>query len=359
MNNRYDIDEIFEVLFSEGKRKGFLTSIEILDRIDEKCLDVELLEDFYSKCSKAGVIIYEDAQLEIPTESSDNSEDWDNFTLDLVKQYLCEIGKIPLLSAKEEQELGKMIKEGNPVQSKEAKEKLVESNLKLVVSIAKRYAARFKEPILDVIDDGNLGLIKAVEKFDYEKGFKFSTYATWWIKQAIVRKNTETGRAIRLPSHMIERINRVKKAMLEISKQTGKTPSAQEIADYMNLTVETVNDVLANIQEPVSLNAPIREDEEGKSFLMDFIPDEKSLFSDEVIKKMTVNSIIEEATKYLDKRELDVIMWRYGFVDGQTYTLDEIAKHYHLTRERIRQIEAKALRKLRTHLKDPNLYNDL
>lgn len=356
MNNRYDIDEALRALLSEGKRKGFLTSKEILDSIDDK-LNVELLENFYEQCAKAGIEIYDDSNSDI-SDSSENDEDLDNFYLDPTGEYLREIGKIPLLSAEEEQELGKLIKEGSPIQAKEAKDKLVSANLRLVVSIARRYAGRFKEPILDVIEDGNLGLIKAAEKFDYKKGFKFSTYATWWIKQSIVRKNNETGRSIRLPSYMVERINRVKRAIVEISEKTGSIPSAEEIAEYMHLTVETVNEAILNFQEPTSLDAPIRENEDSKSFLIDFIPDERTPFSDEVIRGMTVSDILEEATKYLDDRELDVIKFRFGFVGGRTYTLEETAKHYRVTRERIRQIEAKAIRKLRIHLKDPDLYKD-
>lgn len=354
MNNRYDIDETLRALLSEGKRKGFLTSEEIIDSIDDKFVDIELLEDFYEQCAKTGIEIYDDSGSDT-SDSLDNNEYLDNFSLDSTGEYLREIGKIPLLSAEEEQKLGKIIKEGSPIQSKKAKDELVNANLRLVVSIARRYAARFKEPILDVIEDGNLGLMKAAEKFDYEKGFKFSTYATWWIKQSIVRKNTETGRSIRLPSYMVERINRVKRAMVEISKKTGSIPSAEEIAEYMHLTVETVNEAILNFQGPTSLDAPVREDEDSKSFLLDFIPDESSPFSDEVIREMAVSDILEEATQYLDDREIDVIKLRFGFIDGQTYTLEDIAKKYRLTRERIRQIERNSIRKLRKHIKDPNL----
>ena len=355
MNKRYDIDEIFEVLFSVGEKNGFLTSTEILESMEDKCFDVDLLEDFYIKCSNAGIIIYDESPIDISTELSDNFEYLDNFTIDSVKKYFGEIGKLPLLSAQEEQELGKIIKEGNHVQAKKAKDRLVEANLKLVVSIAKKYAVIYKEPILDVINDGNLGLIKAAEKFDYQKGFKFSTYATWWIKQSIIRKYEENGRNIRLPSHMIQRINRVKKAMIELSKMTGKNPSSQEIAEYMNLTVETVNEILENIQEPLSLNAPIREDEGGDTFLMDFIPDDKTHFSDGIIQDMFVSDILDEASKYLNQREMDVIRLRFGLDDGKSHTLEEIARYYHVTRERVRQIEAKALKKLRLHIKDRNL----
>lgn len=354
MNNRYDIDEVLRALLSKGKRKGFLTSLEIVDNVDENFLDMNLLEDFYEQCSNEGIEIYDDSSMDI----SDSSEDNTYLDLDITGEFLREIGKIPLLSAEEEQELGKLIKEGSPIQSKKAKDKLVSANLRLVVSIAKRYAPRFKEPLLDVIEDGNLGLMKAVEKFDYEKGFKFSTYATWWIRQSIIRKNVETGRQIHLPNYMVERINRVKRAIAELSKINGAMPSVEEIAEYMNLTVEIVNEAIMNFQEPASLDAPIKEDEGAKSFLIDFIQDESPSFSDTVVNKMIVCQLIDEASKYLKDRELDVIKLRFGFVDGHNYTLEEVAKYYNLTRQRIRQIEARALKKLRIHLKDPNLYND-
>ena len=357
MNKRYNIDEILKTLFSEGTRKGYLTSAEIIDSIDEKIVNVELLRDFFERCAKAGIEIYDDSIFSI-SDYLEHSEYFDAGSIDLMKEYLREIGRIPLLSAEEELELGKLIKEGSPIQAKQAKDKLVSANLRLVVSITKMYAPRFKEPILDVIGNGNLGLINAAEKFDYEKGFRFSTYATWWIKQAIVRADTDTGRTIRLPNHMVERINRIKKAMIELSKKNGKAPSVDEIAEYIHLTVDAVNEAILYFQEPISLEAPVKENEDAKSSMIDFIPDENSSFSEDVILKIAVADILNEASKYLDEREYKVILLRYGFDDGRPYTLNEIAQKYNLTRERIRQLECRALKKIRDHIKDLDLNNN-
>ena len=261
-----------------------------------------------------------------------------------------------MISAKEEQELGRLIKEGNTLQSKQAQAKLVEANLRLVVSIAKKYTSRMSQPFLDIIQNGNLGLMKAAERFDYEKGFKFSTYATWWIKQSITRSYSETARSIRLPNYMLVKVNQVKKAIDTLMAKTGKTPSMHEIAEYLNISVESAMEAFLNSQDIAYLNTPIGEDKEG-SCLVDFIPDNKNAFS-ELINHLFAKDLLDEASNYLSDREIEVMKLRFGFFDGQMYTLNEIAKQYHLTREKIQMIEAQALRKIRDHLKQTETNNE-
>ena len=262
---------------------------------------------------------------------------------DPVRMYLKEIGKVPLLTADEEIEIAKKMLEGGP-DAEAAKKKLAEANLRLVVSIAKRYVGRGML-FLDLIQEGNLGLIKAVEKFDYTKGYKFSTYATWWIRQAITRAIADQARTIRIPVHMVETINKVIRVSRQLLQELGHDPSAEEIAEEMNMPVEKVRDILKIAQEPVSLETPIGEEED--SHLGDFIPDEEASEPSEAASFTLLKEQLMEVLATLTPREEKVLRLRFGLEDGRTRTLEEVGKEFNVTRERIRQIEAKALRKLR------------
>lgn len=265
----------------------------------------------------------------------------DNASLDdPVKLYLKEIGRVPLLSSDEEIELAKRIIEGD----EGAKKRLAEANLRLVVSIAKRYVGRGMY-FLDLIQEGNVGLIKAVEKFDYTKGFKFSTYATWWIRQAITRAIADQARTIRIPVHMVETINRLKKAQSQLLHENGREPSEEQIAEAMDLPIERVREIMRVAQETVSMETPIGPEEDSR--LMDFIRDEDALAPDEAALKTITNEDIDSVLKTLTPREEAVIRLRFGLEDGRCHTLEQVGLQFQVTRERIRQIEAKALRKLR------------
>ena len=265
----------------------------------------------------------------------------DNASLDdPVKLYLKEIGRVPLLSSDEEIELAKKIIEGDEA----AKKRLAEANLRLVVSIAKRYVGRGMY-FLDLIQEGNVGLIKAVEKFDYTKGFKFSTYATWWIRQAITRAIADQARTIRIPVHMVETINRLKKAQSQLLHENGREPSEEQIAEAMDLPIERVREIMRVAQETVSMETPIGQEEDSR--LMDFSRDEDALAPDEAALKTITNEDIDSVLKTLTPREEAVIRLRFGLEDGRCHTLEQVGLEFHVTRERIRQIEAKALRKLR------------
>ena len=259
---------------------------------------------------------------------------------DPVKMYLKEIGRVPLLSGNEEVELAERIMKGD----QKAKERLTEANLRLVVSIAKRYVGRGMH-FLDLIQEGNVGLIKAVEKFDHTKGFKFSTYATWWIRQAITRAIADQARTIRIPVHMVETINKLKKVQSQLLHENGKEATEEEIAKEMNLPVSRVREIMRVAQEPVSMETPIGPEEDSR--LMDFIRDDDALAPDDAAMKTIINEDIDAVLKTLTKREEDVIRLRFGLLDGRCHTLEEVGLEFNVTRERIRQIEAKALRKLR------------
>ena len=272
---------------------------------------------------------------------SEEDMSFDNISLDdPVKVYLREIGRVPLLSSEEEIELAVKISEGNQY----AKQRLTEANLRLVVSIAKKYVGRGMY-FLDLIQEGNVGLIKAVDKFDHTKGFKFSTYATWWIRQAITRAIADQARTIRIPVHMVETINRLKKIQSQLLHENGFEPSEELIAEKMDLPVERVREIMRVAQEPVSMETPIGPEEDSR--LMDFIRDEEALAPDEAALKTITNEDIDGVLKTLTSREEAVIRLRFGLKDGRCHTLEEVGTEFNVTRERIRQIEAKALRKLR------------
>ncbi|MBR6573207.1 MAG: RNA polymerase sigma factor RpoD [Clostridia bacterium] len=278
---------------------------------------------------------------EMSVENLDEDINLDSLSLDdPVKVYLREIGRVPLLSTEEEVELAIKINEGDD----KAKQRLTEANLRLVVSIAKKYVGRGMY-FLDLIQEGNVGLIKAVDKFDYTKGFKFSTYATWWIRQAITRAIADQARTIRIPVHMVETINRLKKIQSQLLHENGFEPSEELIAEKMNLPVERIREIMRVAQEPVSMETPIGPEEDSR--LMDFIRDEDALAPDEAALKTITNEDIDSVLKTLTDREEAVIRLRFGLHDGRCHTLEEVGLEFDVTRERIRQIEAKALRKLR------------
>lgn len=284
----------------------------------------------------------DDLQLEeVDVEHLEDDEAFKLMSLDdPVKIYLREIGRVPLLSSDEEIELAVKISEGDEA----AKQRLTEANLRLVVSIAKKYVGRGMY-FLDLIQEGNVGLIKAVDKFDYTKGFKFSTYATWWIRQAITRAIADQARTIRIPVHMVETINRLKKVQSQLLHENGYEPSEELIAEKMNLSVERVREIMRVAQEPVSMETPIGPEEDSR--LMDFIRDEDALAPDDAALKTITNEDINTVLHTLTQREEDVIRLRFGLKDGRCHTLEEVGTEFNVTRERIRQIEAKALRKLR------------
>ena len=355
-------EEKLNELFEKGKKAGKLTTKEMAV-IEEWGLEPEVVSKFYDSLEANGIDIDlagEDAvpmldddvalpelaeleEIEEVTEEEivETEAMVDNFTIDdPVRMYLKEIGKVPLLTPEEEVELAIRMSEGD----EEAKRRMSEANLRLVVSIAKRYVGRGML-FLDLIQEGNLGLIKAVEKFDYTKGYKFSTYATWWIRQAITRAIADQARTIRIPVHMVETINKVIRVSRQLLQELGHDPSAEEIAAEMNMPVEKVRDILKIAQEPVSLETPIGEEED--SHLGDFIPDEDASEPSEAASFSLLKEQLMEVLDTLTPREKKVLELRFGIVDGRTRTLEEVGKEFNVTRERIRQIEAKALRKLR------------
>lgn len=350
-----DKKTVLNNLMELGKSKGHLSNKEILDAIGEMDFDPEQLEKFYDALEANGVevvetmedIILDDAALTSISEGSDIMDDEDNepandnVTIDdPVKIYLKEIGRVPLLTPEEELDLAVRISSGDIA----AKKRLSEANLRLVVSIAKRYLGRGMQ-FLDLIQEGNLGLIKAVEKFDYTKGFKFSTYATWWIRQAITRAIADQARTIRIPVHMVETINKVKKVSNQLLHQTGHEPTAEEISEYINMPTDKVREIMRVAQEPVSLETPIGEEED--SHLGDFIPDDDAPAPQDAASHTLLKEQLNEVLSTLTDREERVLRLRFGLIDGRSRTLEEVGEVFNVTRERIRQIEAKALRKLR------------
>ncbi len=348
--NTPDKKTVIRDLIELGKSKGQLTTKEILDALGELDFEPEQIEKFYDSLEAHGVEIIENfANLPIddidlsgdPEETGDYSISADGIAIDdPVKVYLKEIGGVPLLTPDEEIDLAIRISDGDEA----AKKRLSEANLRLVVSIAKRYLGRGMQ-FLDLIQEGNLGLIKAVEKFDYTKGFKFSTYATWWIRQAITRAIADQARTIRIPVHMVETINKVKKVSSQLLHVNGHEPSAEEIAEEINMPVDKVCEIMRVAQEPVSLETPIGEEED--SHLGDFIPDDDAPAPADAASHILLKEQLSEVLDTLTPREEKVLRLRFGLEDGRSRTLEEVGKEFNVTRERIRQIEAKALRKLR------------
>ena len=340
-------------LIENGRRNGKVTASEINDAMEDSSFDVDQMEKLYESLESHGIEVIDDEPAADAVEAAltENSADEFEDTLsaegvtidDPVKVYLKEIGRVPLLTPDEEVQLALDIKEGGP-KGERAKQRLSEANLRLVVSIAKRYVGRGMQ-FLDLIQEGNLGLIKAVEKFDHTKGFKFSTYATWWIRQAITRAIADQARTIRIPVHMVETINKVKKVSSQLLHENGHEPSAEEIAERLEMPVDKVREIMRVAQEPVSLETPIGEEED--SHLGDFIPDDEAPVPAEAASQTLLKEQLAEVLKTLTPREEKVLRLRFGQEDGRPRTLEEVGKEFNVTRERIRQIEAKALRKLR------------
>jgi RNA polymerase primary sigma factor len=348
---------VIKELIELGKKKGKLTDKELMGALEELDFDSEQIDKLYDTLESLNIELAveedpeglpEDIALEIdeieeipPEELADPDLLAESFNIDdPVRMYLKEIGKVPLLSSDEEVTLACQMWEGDDY----AKKRLAEANLRLVVSIAKRYVGRGML-FLDLIQEGNLGLIKAVEKFDYTKGYKFSTYATWWIRQAITRAIADQARTIRIPVHMVETINKVIRVSRQLLQELGHDPSPEEIAAEMGMPVEKVREIMKIAQEPVSLETPIGEEED--SHLGDFIPDEDASEPAEAASFMLLKEQIVDVLGTLTQREEKVLRLRFGIEDGRTRTLEEVGREFNVTRERIRQIEAKALRKLR------------
>ena len=347
-----DKKNVISSLIESGKAKGKLSTKDITDALEELDYDVEQVDKLYSMLEGQNIeIVEEGASLDDDLEKLDLEGEDGEDALDLsfvdginiddpVKVYLKEIGRVPLLSSDEEVELAQRMAEGDVY----AKKRLAEANLRLVVSIAKRYVGRGMQ-FLDLIQEGNLGLIKAVEKFDHTKGFKFSTYATWWIRQAITRAIADQARTIRIPVHMVETINKVKKVSSQLLHQNGHDPTAEEIAAALDMPVDKVREIMRVAQEPVSLETPIGEEED--SHLGDFIPDDDAPAPADAASHTLLKEQLGEVLTTLTPREEKVLRLRFGLEDGRSRTLEEVGKEFNVTRERIRQIEAKALRKLR------------
>ncbi len=364
--------ETVKKLIEKGKKRGIVTYTEIMDALEDINLDKDQIDELYDHFATMGIdVVGDKADTDIDDVDADPDADVDvDVDVDLddvalepelileenieddvallkginiddpVRMYLKEIGKVPLLSADEEIELAKKMEQGN----EDAKKRLVEANLRLVVSIAKRYVGRGML-FLDLIQEGNLGLIKAVEKFDFRKGFKFSTYATWWIRQAITRAIADQARTIRIPVHMVETINKLIRVSRQLLQELGREPKPDEIAKEMDLSEDKVREILKIAQEPVSLETPIGEEED--SHLGDFIPDDDAPAPAEAAAFSLLKEQLIEVLDTLTPREQKVLRLRFGLDDGRARTLEEVGKKFDVTRERIRQIEAKALRKLR------------
>ena len=346
-DKKTQLNELIEL----GRTKGKLTTQEILDAMENLDFDPEQMDKLYETLESMSIEVIDDfseaafSEMEtaietVEAEESDDGSADGMSTDDPVKVYLKEIGRVPLLTPEEEIELSIKIAEGDDY----AKKRLSEANLRLVVSIAKRYVGRGMQ-FLDLIQEGNLGLIKAVEKFDYTKGFKFSTYATWWIRQAITRAIADQARTIRIPVHMVETINKVKKVSSQLLHKNGHEPTAEEIAVELDMPAEKVREIMRVAQEPVSLETPIGEEED--SHLGDFIPDDEAPAPADAASRMLLREQLRDVLGTLTKREARVLSLRFGLDDGRPRTLEEVGKEFDVTRERIRQIEAKALRKLR------------
>ena len=347
VNNIKTFEERVEELVKEGKKNGFLTYEQIAKKTIDLDLDNNSLDELYNTLTENQIEVRaeddeepikleeEDIEIiDIPNESKDMSVN------DNVRMYLKEIGKISLLSLVEEQNLSKRVAEGD----EEAKRLLAESNLRLVVSIAKRYVGRGLL-FLDLIQEGNIGLMKAVEKFDYDKGYKFSTYATWWIRQAITRALADQARTIRVPVHMVETINKMARIERQMTLELNREPSDEELAKKMGLSVDKIVEIRKISQDPVSLETPIGEEDD--SHLGDFLADERTMSPEEYATYEILKDELRDVLKTLTKREEEVLELRFGLLDGSCHTLEEVGKKFGVTRERIRQIEAKALRKLR------------
>lgn len=351
--SEFTVEKAKEQLVERGKKRGVLTYDAISEKLGHFDLTSDQMDEFYESLGEQGIDVTdeagdEDAPSHLKLEK-ENDEEFDLNDLsvppgvkinDPVRMYLKEIGRVDLLSADEEIELAKRIEQGD----EEAKRRLAEANLRLVVSIAKRYVGRGMQ-FLDLIQEGNMGLIKAVEKFDYQKGYKFSTYATWWIRQAITRAIADQARTIRIPVHMVETINKLIRVQRSLLQDLGREPTPEEIAEEMDISPDKVREIIKIAQEPVSLETPIGEEDD--SHLGDFIEDQDATSPSDHAAYELLKEQLEDVLDTLTDREENVLRLRFGLDDGRTRTLEEVGKVFGVTRERIRQIEAKALRKLR------------
>ncbi len=368
-------------LVAKGKKRGALTYNEVNDSLGEDIdWDEDSVEALFDTLEDAGIRLVDslEAETEAETEAEESDEvepaetlsaffkataasrpasaeedsesDWENAPVDdAVRMYLRQIGRIPLLSPGEETELGKRIEQGD----EEAKKRLVEANLRLVVSIARRYVGRTNLPFLDLIQEGNIGLVRAVQKFDWKKGFKFSTYATWWIRQAISRAIADQSRSIRIPVHIVEMLNRLVKTSRSLAQQLAREPTVEEVAHAMNLPVSKIHEIISILPEPLSLDEPVSDEED--SLLQDFLQDHSAASPEDMTSQLLLREEIEIILQTLNEREREILKLRYGLLDGSPRTLDELGRHFGLTRERIRQIEIKALRKLKRRTKSGKL----
>lgn len=350
-----ETEDKIQALMKRGRERGFVTYSEILyyfPNIEEEIL---MLEDLYDRLSKENIEVLESKEFieegpvadkkALKEKKREEAIDFDQLSQDSVQMYLREIGRIPLITGDEEKELAKRIEKGD----EEARKKLMQANLRLVVSIAKRYVGRTPHlTLLDLIQEGNLGLFKAVEKFDYRRGYKFSTYATWWIRQAITRALADQARTIRIPVHMVETISKFQQVKRRLHQDLGREPLPEEIASEMNLDVEKVHHLERIEQDTVSLEAPVGEDDED-SLLGEFIVDEKTLSPSQVAARRLLKDQLREIIGELTPREQKILDMRFGLSDGITHTLEEVGREFGVTRERIRQIEAKALERIKLH----------
>ena len=361
MDNSATLQQSLKSLIETGKKEGKVTSKQLLKTLDAIDADDKQIEQIYDALEKAGIeidvsdvveiidaaeeLLPTDAELlriadQIPEETETPDSGDESATTDPVRMYLKEIGKIPLLTVEEEMELAKRIAEGD----EEAKKRMVEANLRLVVSVAKHYLGRGMQ-LLDLIQEGNMGLLKAVEKFDYTKGYKFSTYATWWIRQSITRAVADQARTIRIPVHMVETINRVSRTSRALVQELGREPTLEEISKELGISQSKIAEVMKIAQDPVSLETPVGEEDD--SHLGDFIQDNDALEPAESASYNMLRQQLTEVMETLSPRECKVLRLRFGLEDGRAHTLEEVGREFDVTRERVRQIEAKALRKLR------------
>jgi RNA polymerase primary sigma factor len=344
---------LLKELIEHGRLKGFVTDVEILKYFPRIETDISFLEEIYDKLESAGIRVIDVGHLiELPGESEisqkelERAADVSSDLPDNVQIYLKEIGRTPLLKSEEEKDLAKKIMVGD----EEARQKLIKANLRLVVSIAKRYVNRSPHlSILDLIQEGNLGLFRAVQKFDYRKGFKFSTYATWWIRQAITRALADHSRTIRIPVHMVETISKYTQARRKLMQELGREPLPEEVALEMGVDVEKIHHIQKISQDVISLESPVGEEDD--SVLSEFIPDERTLTPAQAVSREILKDQIRDVLNDLTERERKILELRFGLNDGTTHTLEEVGKIFGVTRERIRQIEAKALEKIRSHQK--------
>ncbi|OGN02585.1 MAG: RNA polymerase sigma factor RpoD [Candidatus Yanofskybacteria bacterium RIFCSPHIGHO2_01_FULL_42_12] len=342
-------------LIEKGRHRGFVTQSEILNSFPEVEKDIKGLEMLYDRLESSNINIIESGRVfeeEKTKEYDEKKKIQDEFgeaaTSDSVQMYLKEIGQYPLLTGDEEVELAKRIEKND----ESARQKLALSNLRLVVSIAKKYVGRSANlTLLDLIQEGNIGLFKAVEKFDFKKGFKFSTYATWWIRQAITRALADQGRTIRIPVHMVETINKYQQVVRRLVQDLGRDPLPEEVASEMGVEVEKIRHIQKISQETISLESPVGEDDDGDSALESFIPDEDTISPSTSAARKILKTYLNEIISDLTLREQKILDMRFGLTDGVTHTLEEVGKVFAVTRERIRQIEAKALEKIRQHHK--------